>query len=533
MPDGTSPPGGLGLIIHPSRCQGARSSASHGSATVFGISTCCNHWISMKRLIACMAVTAWSLCTAVSAQGLDTSLRREYPSLLYVERYRAAYPQDVQGSTDAWKTATTVPRDATASALSQRLVGLADQHVALTGDKAGKTETLGVLFRTSSDGHLVVWHVLDARITTLAPGDEVLRINHTPTQAWLKNAARLTFGGNDRSRQAEAALSLALGTPAAHQVARLGKTLEMRVRTRQRAPRTVTLHYQPMTQDLAKTLASSVDLPDLPEIVTIGHTKVGTLRMGAFAPQYSATFTTAAEAAETAAPESNDTDAPMLAGFCAVTKELIGRYDALAKQSDVMLIDLRGNMGGFAREVRGLAWAISGRKPVHTYEMSASGKAGIVRLEALPEDASCGTVASQKPLLVLVDAGTRSAGELLATYLWANGATVIGERTIGAGGGRDSKSDGIALGETGYRALVSESFYVFDPTHALHAGEMQETALIDRVATEGFRPSRTRPYATQSIGVLPDVPLVIQPDDLQDGGRQLLARGVTAAGLNK
>lgn len=150
--------------------------------------------------------------------------------MLYVERYRAAYPQDVQGSTDAWKTATTVPRDATASELSQRLVGLADQHVALTGDKAGKTETLGVLFRTSSDGHLVVWHVLDARITTLAPGDEILRINHTPTQAWLKNAARLTFGGNDRSRQAEASLSLALGTPAAHEVAGLGKTLEMHVR---------------------------------------------------------------------------------------------------------------------------------------------------------------------------------------------------------------------------------------------------------------------------------------------------------------
>ncbi|MDG4490476.1 hypothetical protein G8D19_15655 [Xanthomonas vesicatoria] len=81
-----------------------------------------------------------------------------------------------------------------------------------------------------------------------------------------------------------------------------------------------------------------------------------------------------------------------------------------------------------------------------------------MHLEALQDDASCGSVAVHQPLIALVDAGTRSAGELLATYLWASSATLMGERTIGAGGGRGSQSQGVALGDSGYRALVSDNF---------------------------------------------------------------------------
>ncbi|NJB79637.1 S41 family peptidase [Xanthomonas arboricola] len=487
----------------------------------------------MKRFIACLVLATCCLCATASAEELGAYLRTHYPSLRYVERYRATHPEDVLGSADAWAASARLAPETTASAVSRRLVGLADQHVALTGAKAGKTETLGVLFRTSSDGHMIVWRILDARITGLAQGDTVLQINGTPTAAWLKSAADLTFGGNTRARQAEAALSLALGTPAAHQVAGAGKTVALRVQRFAQAPRQVALHYQPMTQELARMLASAVDVPDLPEVVQIGNTRVGSIRLGAFAPQYNPTFTQAADARETATPQTNDPDAAMLAGFCAVTRELIGRYDAIAGRSDVMLIDLRGNMGGFAREVRGFSWALTGRKPVKTYEMRASGTPGSVRLEALQDDASCGSVASHKPLLVLVDAGTRSAGELLATYLWASGATIMGERTIGAGGGRDSESQGVALGDSGYRALVSENFYIFDPTEDLRVGEMDEATLVDRVAADGFRPSRTHPFATQSIGVVPDVPLAINAADLNDGGQGLLLRGLVAAGLTK
>ncbi|KTF37670.1 hypothetical protein LMG919_06315 [Xanthomonas vesicatoria] len=64
--------------------------------------------------------------------------------------------------------------------------------------------------------------------------------------------------------------------------------------------------------------------------------------------RYNVTLTTAAEAKKAAPAEANEPDVPMFAGFCAVTRALIDRYAAVAARSDVMLIDLRGNMGGFA-----------------------------------------------------------------------------------------------------------------------------------------------------------------------------------------
>ncbi|MCC8596096.1 S41 family peptidase [Xanthomonas vesicatoria] len=154
---------------------------------------------------------------------------------------------------------------------------------------------------------------------------------------------------------------------------------------------------------------------------------------------------------------------------------------------------LRRHAHRLARQHGRIRLALTGRKPVKTYEMSASGTPGIVHLEALQDDASCGSVAAHKPLIALVDAGNRSAGELLATYLWASGATFMGEHTIGAGGGRDSQSQGGALGDSGYRALVSDNFYIFDPTDNLRAGEMDEATLVDRVATDVFLPKPKAP----------------------------------------
>ncbi|PPU38061.1 hypothetical protein XcyCFBP4188_19080 [Xanthomonas hortorum pv. cynarae] len=273
-------------------------------------------------------------------------------------------------------------------------------------------------------------------------------------------------------------------------------------------------------------LAAAVDKPDLPTVMRVGKRQIGTLRIGAFAPQYDPVFTAAAEAVETSSAGSEETDAPMLAGFCAVTQKLIERYDALSSKTDFILIDLRGNMGGFAREVRGFAWALTGKKPEKTYDMVVSGQPGTVRLQELPEDPSCGVVRTPKPLLVLIDAGTRSSGELLATYLWESGATVVGERTIGAGGGRDSQSKGIPVGDSGYNALVSEDFYVFDPTSELHPGEIDEQRLIDRVAADRFAPSHLRPYMTQAVGVLPDIVQLIEASDLEDGGQRLVERSI-------
>ncbi len=472
------------------------------------------------------ALTAFCLCAAADPGDFGAALRARYPSLAYVERYRATYPADVEGSDDAWTRNATPPAGATAADVTRLLTGLADQHVALTGPNAGKSETLGVLFRTSTDGHMIAWHVVDPRMSALATGEEIVAVDGTSTATWLMRAARLTFGGNARSRQAEAALNLGLGTPAAHEVAGLGRAVTLSVRDQRGSVRQVRLAYQAMTPALAAAVAHGVDRPDLPELMRIGRYRVGTLRIGAFAPQYDPVFTAAADAA----PErADDPDGPMLAGFCAVTRRLIARFDTIARRSDLMVVDLRGNMGGFGREVGAFTWALTGRAPVRTYDVVASGTPGRVRLQSEPVDPSCGSVTARKPLFVLVDAGTRSGGELLATHLWAAGATVLGERTIGAGGGRDSVSTGIPVRTTRYKALVSENFYIFDPTRELQPGDMDEVRFVERVATDGFAPSHRRPYAMQAVGVLPDIALTIGVGDLRDGGRDLVSRGIVAS----
>ncbi len=452
-------------------------------------------------------LTAFCLCAAVDPIDFSAALRASYPSLVYVERYRAAYPSDVEGSNDGWTGKATPPSDATAADVTRLLTGLADQHVALAGPDAGKSETLGVLFRTSTDGHMIAWHVVDPRIAALETGEEIVAVDGTSTATWLMRSARLTFGGNARSRQAEAALNLGLGTPAAHEVAGLGRAVTLAVRDQKGLLRQIQLTYQPMTPARAAAVAHSVDLPDLPEVMRIGRYRVGTIRIGAFAPQYDPVFTSAADAA---AEKTDDPDGPMLAGFCAVTRRMIVRFDTIARRSDLMVVDLRGNMGGFGREVGAFTWALTGNAPVRTYDVVASGIPGRVRLQSEPVDPSCGSVSSRKPLFVLVDAGTRSGGELLATHLWVAGATVLGERTVGAGGGRDSVSAGIPIGKTRYKALVSENFYVFDPKSDLQPGDMDEVDFVERVAADRFAPSHRRPYTTQAVGVLPDIVLTIR-----------------------
>ena len=478
------------------------------------------------KVVIGAALTAFCLCAAADPVDFGAALRASYPSLVYVERYRAAYPADVDGSDDAWTGKAAPPSSATAADVTRLLTGLADQHVALTGPNAGKSETLGVLFRTSTDGHMIAWHVVDPRISALETGEEIVAVDGTSTATWLVRTSRLTFGGNARSRQAEAALNLGLGTPAAHEVAGLSRAVTLAVRDQKGSLRQVRLSYQPMTAALAAAVAHSVDLPDLPEVMRVGRYRVGTIRIGAFAPQYDPIFTSAADAA---AEKTDDPDGPMLAGFCAVARRMIVRFNTIARRSDLMVVDLRGNMGGFGREVGAFTWALTGHPPVRTYDVVASGTPGRVRLQSEPVDPSCGSVTAHKPLFVLVDAGTRSGGELLATHLWAAGATVLGERTVGAGGGRDSVSTGIAVGTTRYKALVSENFYVFDPKSELRPGDVDEVQFVERVAADRFAPSHRRPYTTQAVGVLPDVALTIGTGDLRDGGRDLLSRGIVGS----
>ena len=462
------------------------------------------------------------------AQVLKQRLASDYPSLLYVDRYRAAFPQEVQGNTPIWSERSDYAI-ADPAALVSALAQLQDQHVALVGPKAGKTETLGALFRSSADGGLVAWRVFDpsAAAGGLKQGDQVLAIDGLAAKPWLEHAARLTFGGNRRGRVAEAALDLGLATPIVHRTSGLGSQVKLLVRTGVERTRMLRLGYRPVDAALATAMAATIGEPDLPAQFEAGGLRVGTLRIGAFAPQYDPAFLAASEAAA-AVPGASE-DAAMLAGYCAVVANFVGRFDRIARDADVVVLDLRGNMGGFDREARLLADSLAGEKLPRTFDFSATSTRGTVELVEEKTDPSCARVTVARPVLVFVDAGTRSAGEFMTSWLWVAGFPVLGETTMGAGGGYEFDGpSSFALPESGFSVRASAVFSIFDPVGALAPGKHPEQALVEQITADNFRPSRTRPFAIQSVGFTPDLRLEPRTRDLQDGGLSELRAAIAA-----
>jgi len=481
----------------------------------------------VKMLSACLAVSVLALgpgASAHEATALRAHLRSTYPSLAYVDRYRDAFPTEILGTDALWSDAL-LPPASTAADLVSALVGLADYHVALKGPGAGPSETLGVLLRTSTDNQMVVWRVFDSIGSAVTPGDVVLSINGEPTGAWLDRVQTVTFGGNRRSRAALAAYNLGMGSRANHQMQGVGASVSLTVQTGRDAPRDVLLRYEPMSEVRAAAVVEAVQQRDLPRLFSADGVRIGTVRLGVFAPQYDAAFVSANDLAENTPGITEDQ--AMIAGFCAVVQDFIAEYDAVAGQSDVIVVDLRGNMGGFGREARLLVQAVTSVS-TPTFDVFASGKPGLLRLEAQPSDPTCGSVKSRAPVIVLIDAGTRSAGEHTAAWLWAAGATLVGERTIGAGGGLEAGSQGFALPGSDFRVTTSESFAFFDPSGDLAPGEVDEASLIDTVSTDTFAPSRARPFATQAVGMRPDVQSDSTLADLHDGGQAQIIRALSA-----
>jgi C-terminal processing protease CtpA/Prc len=465
---------------------------------------------------------------AASSDGqlLQTQVQREYPSLRFVDRYRRDFPLEAQGQA-FWVPGAAPPSVGTAEDLTRALVALEDQHVALAGKNAGKSETLGVMFRTASDGSMVVWRVFGANgaEATVAEGDRVMAIDGQDAGAWLTHAATLTSGGHRRGRYAEAATDLGLATPVVHRVAGLGTHVTLRLQDDKGRARTVDLPYKAVDATLAKAMAGAINRSDLPRQFTLDGLRVGTLRVGAFAPQYDDAFVAASDEAASR-PGATETTA-MLAGYCAVIHTFIDEAELAAKGADVLVLDLRGNLGGFDREARLMADALGSRPPVAAFDVFHGAKAGAVALKKEQSDPSCGHVAVQTQRIVLVDAGTRSAGEFLASWLWASGATVVGESTVGAGGGYEfGGASADALPGSGYAVRLSGNLTVFDPSGSLAEGSRPEEELVSTLAQDGFAPSRTRPYTFQSVGVRPDVAIPTTFADLQDGGQASLVKAI-------
>jgi hypothetical protein len=472
-------------------------------------------------LLSCSTI-AVAATPPTDGEALRQELRQHYPSLAWVERYRQAFPAEVQGNSDLWRAAVPPALDSYANILTA-LVPLQDQHVALVDINNGKQEALGVLFRTSSDGALVVWRHIDPLMTALIDGEQITDVDGQPVKLWLENAANQTFGGNRRSRMAEAALKLAVATPADHAAAGLNREVRFGVVGKDGKHRAVTLRYQPVTAQTGAALAHAVERSDLPDIVQAHGYRVGIVRFGAFAPQYDSVFNDAAEAA---AKHDTSDDGPMLAGYCAVVRERLARINDIAARSDVLLVDLRGNMGGFAREARLLTRALTDQPLPTTYDVFPGSQPGRLKLVKQVEDPSCGTVTKPHALIVWVDGGTRSRGEFMATWLWAAGALTVGERTVGAGGGRDAGSTGFRLPHSSISVKYSGNFSVFETGTRLSIGEIPESTLIDIVAQGEFAASRARPFAIQAVGLQPDVMLPTTAADLADGGADAVRRAI-------
>lgn len=483
---------------------------------------------NIRVIAALCAVTMLSSAHAVKADDgsqLRAQVTRSYPSLRYVERYRHDFPDEIQGEA-FWPAGQAAPALPNADALTRTLTALQDQHVALVGTKAGKPETLGMLFRTASDGSVIVWRVFDAAAkSVVAEGDQVLAIDGKDVHAWMRHAATLTFGGQRRSRYAEAATELGLATPVVHRVAGLRGAVALRVQAANGHSKTVALRYKPVDAALAKSMTAAIGRSDLPQRFNAAGLRIGTLRIGAFAPQYDDAFVAAADAASKQPGASDDT--AMVAGYCAVVRNVIRETDTAARDTDVLVLDLRGNLGGFDREAWLLADALGTTRSLATFDLFAGSRAGTVQLAKEHTDPSCGHVTTHAPLVVLTDAGTRSAGEFMASWLWASGATVVGERTVGAGGGFEFNGEpGTPLPGSGYAVRLTGNFSVFDPEGMLAEGEHAEGALIDSLSQDHFAPSRTRPFAIQSVGLRPDLALSTTLADLRDGGQDSLGKAL-------
>jgi hypothetical protein len=467
--------------------------------------------------VALMLLVIQPVSAANDAERLRDYVRSAYPSLLYVESYRQSFPNEQQGTKPFWSAGESLPDRLQPRDLVAALAELQDPHVSLTGRSAGKTETLGVLFRTASDGTVVVWRVFDLPKRDVTAGEHLISIDGFPARLWLERAAAMTFGGTRRGRYAEAALDLGLGTPVVHRIAHLGETARLTLDTVTGHRHVVTLAFEPMTAKRAFALTAAIRTPDLPEIIgTAGGRRIGTLRIGAFAPQYDPLFLDASRRAGEK-PGATD-DQAMLAGYCAVTSAFIRHYDSIAQRSNVMVLDLRGNLGGFDREARLQANAIAPEIPARTFDWFATRTAGISRLTEQVVDPSCGHVTVRRPIIVLVDAGTRSSGELMTAWLWTAGTIVAGETTAGADGGLDSDATGFPLPSTGFNVRLTANFTVFDPAVQLSEGDWPERTLVARTTADHFRLSRNRPFVFQSLGFRADVPTSTTLSDLQDGG---------------
>ncbi len=99
----------------------------------------------------------------------------------------------------------------------------------------------------------------------------------------------------------------------------------------------------------------------------------------------------------------------------------------LAGGMRAMVLDLRGNLGGFVNELETITSLLLPPGRTIYQEVARGGQARAVRTAGVP------VMPQQQPIIVLVDEASASAAELLAAALQENGrAVLVGQKTMGA-----------------------------------------------------------------------------------------------------
>ncbi len=135
--------------------------------------------------------------------------------------------------------------------------------------------------------------------------------------------------------------------------------------------------------------------------------------------------------------------------------DVVKEVNVKMRELDAIILDLRGNPGGYLQSAVHIASDFYTAKPV-LYEQTALG-------EQLPFNAQGSADLAKIPVIVLIDEGSASASEILASALKENiDAVLVGQQSFGKGTIQDAKEfkDGSGLHITIAKWLTSKKRWV-------------------------------------------------------------------------
>jgi carboxyl-terminal processing protease len=171
-----------------------------------------------------------------------------------------------------------------------------------------------------------------------------------------------------------------------------------------------------------------------------------------------------------------------------------------------VVLDLRGNPGGFVSEAVGVASQFIGSGDVYQTQDAAGTRTAI--------PVQPGGVALDMPLVVLVDKGTASSAEIVASALQDAGrAQVIGETTFGTGTilGQFSLADGSAL------RIGTEEWLTRDGTSIWHVGLVPDQVVALTAGERPLTPAEVGDVSAALTGKAGDAQLRIAIHDVTAG----------------